>query len=91
MIHLIEQSAPESVIRVSLSRAHRRACILLDSTAAADALATRDALERVTASLRRDDIPLVAARAHIEALHGSLRAVAQDGRFGIEVRLPLTP
>jgi signal transduction histidine kinase len=90
VIHLVEQTEPEGVVCVDLSRGgDREACITLDSTAATAVEATRLALESVAGGLRREDIPLVAARTCIETLHGRLTVTEAGNRFGFRVALPL--
>lgn len=90
VIHLVEQTAAGGVVSVSLARAsEQEACFIIESSAAEGAAATRDALDRVSASLRRQDIPLVAARVQIEALHGTVRLTDSNDRFGFAVHLPL--
>lgn len=90
VIHLVEQTEPDGVVCVDLARGgDGEAWITLDSTAATAAPATRLALESVAGGVRREDIPLVAARACIETLHGRLTVAEIDGRFGFRVAMPL--
>jgi len=90
VIHLVEQTEPEGVVCVDLARGGKHeACITLDSTAAAATQATRLALDNVAHGVRREDIPLIAARACIETMHGRVAVAESDGRFGFRVTLPL--
>ncbi len=89
VIHMLEQTAPEGVLSVALTRTPDGAgCFHVESTAAADVEATRAALATVADGVKRQDIPLVAARAHVESLGGAVDLVARDGRFGFRVLLP---
>ena len=90
VIHLVEQTEPEGEVCVDLARGgEREAWITLDSTAANAVDATRHALDSVADGVRREDIPLVAARACIETLRGRVVVAEGDGRFGFRVTLPL--
>lgn len=90
VIHLVEQTEPEGEVCIDLARGgDREACIILDSTAATAPDATRLAMGNVAHGVRAADIPVVAARACIETLHGRVAVAESDGRFGFRVTMPL--
>lgn len=92
VIHMLEQTAPDGVLSVGVAATPEgEGCFHIESTAAGEIAGTRAALETVADGVKRNDIPLVAARAHIETIGGSVEMITRDGRFGFRVLLPLAP
>jgi signal transduction histidine kinase len=92
VIHMLEQTGADGMVFVVLGRTpDAQACIDIESTAAREIPDTQVALANVADGVKRQDIPLVAARAHVEAVGGSVDAVTREDRFGFRVLLPLAP
>jgi signal transduction histidine kinase len=89
VIHMLEQTAPDGVLSVKLARMPDGAgCFHVESTAAGEIEATRAAVASVADGVKRQDIALVAARAHFESMGGRVGVLANDERFGFSVTLP---
>jgi signal transduction histidine kinase len=90
VIHLVEQTSPEGVVLLSSMRLpDGNACVRIESSAVERTAATRQALDQGAATACPQYIPLLAARAQVEALHGCVRLTEDDGGLRFAVQVPM--